>query len=111
MTNGVLNQVPVAAASAPLLGMIPLPTSGTNLFTAAPSQPTNWREELVRVDHNFNDRLRAMFRYTHDSWDTVTATPLWTNAGSFPTVETNFVGPATSHGGSPDRDGLTHLVE
>ncbi len=96
VTNGVLNQVPVAAASAPLLGMIPLPTSGTNLFTAAPSQPTNWREELVRVDHNFSDKVRAMFRYAHDSWETVTATPLWTNAGSFPTVETNFIGPATS---------------
>jgi hypothetical protein len=76
--------------------MIPLPTVGTNLYTAAPSQPTNWREELVRVDHNINDRMRVMFRYAHDSWDTVTATPLWTNAGSFPTVETNFVGPATS---------------
>jgi hypothetical protein len=91
------NQVPVSSASAPLLGMIPSPSGGSgNLFTASPSQPTNWREELVRVDHNFSDRLRAMFRYAHDSWDTVTATPLWTNAGSFPTVETNFVGPATA---------------
>jgi hypothetical protein len=90
------NQVPVNSASAPLLGMIPLPTSGSNIYVAAPSQPTNWREELIRVDHNFSDRLRAMFRYVHDSWDTVTATPLWTNAGSFPTVQTNFVGPATA---------------
>ena len=90
------NQVPVDPASGPLLGMIPLPTVGANLYTAAPSQPTNWREELIRVDHNINDRFRVMYRYAHDSWDTVTATPLWTNAGSFPTVETNFVGPATS---------------
>jgi hypothetical protein len=90
------NQVTVDPASAPLLGMIPLPTSGSNLFVAAPSQPTNWREELVRVDHNVNDRLRLTFRYVHDSWDTVTATPLWTNATNFPTVETNFVGPATA---------------
>jgi len=90
------NLVPVDPASAPLLGMIPLPTSGSNLFVAAPSQPTNWREELVRVDHNLNDRLRLTFRYVHDSWATVTATPLWTNATTFPTVETNFVGPATA---------------
>ncbi len=40
--------------------------------------------------------MRVMFRYAHDSWDTVTATPLWTNVGSFPTVQTNFVGPAKS---------------
>ena len=96
VTNGVLNQVPVNAASAPLLGIIPTPNNGANVFTASPSQPTNWREELVRVDHNFSDRLRAMFRYAHDSWDTVTAAPLWSDGTSFPTVQTNFVGPATA---------------
>jgi hypothetical protein len=91
------NQVPVNPASTPLLGLIPSPTGGSgNVFTASPSQPTNWREELVRVDHNFSDKLRAMFRYAHDSWDTVTATPLWSDGDSFPTVETNFIGPATS---------------
>jgi hypothetical protein len=89
------NQVAVDANSAPLLGMIPLPSPGsTNLFTAAPSQATDWREELVRVDHNLNDKNRLTFRYVHDSWRTQTATPLWTNAGDFPTVQTNFVGPA-----------------
>jgi len=90
------NQVSISPTAAPLLGLIPEPNSGSNLFVAAPSQPTNWREELVRVDHNFSDRLRAMFRYAHDSWATVTATPLWSDGTSFPTVETNFVGPATA---------------
>ena len=94
--DGSLGPIPVDPAAVPLLGMIPLPTSGSNLFVAAPSQATNWREELIRVDHNLNSKLRVMFRYAHDSWDTVTATPLWTNAGSFPTVQTNFVGPAKS---------------
>jgi hypothetical protein len=98
-----LNVVPGFSPNNPtvqaLLGMIPLPTAGVpgaELFSAAPSQPTNWREELVRVDHNFSDRLRAMFRYAHDSWATVTAAPLWSDGTSFPTVETNFVGPATA---------------
>jgi Carboxypeptidase regulatory-like domain len=91
------NQVPVNAAAVPLLGLIPSPTGGSaNVFTASPSQPTNWREELVRVDHNFSDRLRAMFRYAHDSWDTVTAAPLWSDGTSFPTIQTSFVGPATA---------------
>src|SRR5258708_7106036 len=89
--------VPIDPNALPLLAMIPLPSSGlTNLYQAAPAQPTNWREELIRVDHNINDKWQVMFRYAHDSWDTVSATPLWTNAGSFPTVETNFVGPAES---------------
>jgi hypothetical protein len=94
--NGKLGPIPITPAAIPLLGLIPPPNSGINIFTAAPSQPTNWREELVRVDHNFSDRLRAMFRYAHDSWDTVTASPLWSDGSSFPTVQTNFIGPATA---------------
>jgi len=90
------NTVPVNPIAVPLLGLIPSPNTGSNIFTAAPSQPTNWREELVRVDHNFSDRLRAMFRYAHDSWSTVTASPLWSDGASFPTIETNFVGPTTA---------------
>lgn len=90
------NRVPVNPTALPLLGLIPPPNSGVNVYTAAPSQPTNWREELVRVDHNFSDRLRAMFRYAHDSWATVTAAPLWSDGASFPTVQTDFVGPTTA---------------
>ena len=95
------NQVAVDPNSAALLGVIPGPnafdpTTGISFFNSAPSQPTDWREELVRVDHNINSKFRVMFRYAHDSWKTVSATPLWTNAGSFPTIETNFIGPATS---------------
>jgi hypothetical protein len=91
------NQVPINPNSTALLAMIPSPTGGSvNVFTAAPSQPTNWREELVRVDHNFSDKFHAMFRYAHDSWETVTAAPLWSDGTSFPTIQTNFVGPATS---------------
>ena len=58
--------------------------------------PTTWREELVRVDHNLTDNYRLTFRYIHDSWKTVTATPLWGNGTSFPNVQTDFVGPGTS---------------
>jgi hypothetical protein len=87
---------PVAQA---LLGMIPTATAGSPgaaVYQASPVQPTNWREELIRVDHNFNSNLRATVRYIHDSWDTITPTPLWTNIGSFPTVQTNFKGPGVS---------------
>ena len=88
--------VPIDPNAVPLLGLIPLPNNGSNLYTAAPVTPTNWREELVRVDHNLNDKMRLMFRYAHDSWATVTPVPLWTNGTSFPTIQTNFVGPATA---------------
>ncbi len=89
------NQVPVDLSDPSvqgLLGMIPLPTQGNSYFTTI-SQPTNWREELIRVDHNFSDKERLTFRYIHDSWTTLNPVPLWTNQGSFPTIQTDFKGP------------------
>src|SRR3954467_7277445 len=82
-----------------LLGYIPLPTTGVpgaEFYNTNVSLPTNWREELIRVDHNLTPGERLTFRFIHDSWDTVTSPPLWTNAGSFPTVETAFKGPGVS---------------
>jgi hypothetical protein len=90
------NQVPVDPNAIPLLGEIPVPNNGINIYTDSPVQPTNWREELIRVDHNLTEKHRAMFRYVHDSWSTVTAVPLWTDGTTFPTIQTNFVGPATA---------------
>ncbi len=83
-----------------LLALIPPPNAvgpdGEPFYNASPTQPTDWREELLRIDQNIGSKHRAMFRYIHDSWDTVTATPLWTNFGSFPTIGTNFKGPGIS---------------
>jgi Carboxypeptidase regulatory-like domain len=90
------NQVPIDPNAQYLLALIPTPNVGTFGYQSSPTQPTNWREELVRIDHNINDKNRATFRYIHDSWETINPTPLWTNAGNFPTVETDFGGPGTS---------------
>ncbi len=61
------------------------------------SPPTKWREELFHIDHNISNNLRVSFRYIHDSWNTVTPEVLnWSQQSSFPTIQTNFVGPATS---------------
>jgi carboxypeptidase family protein len=82
-----------------LLSLIPLPNSGSGLtsrFVTSVTQPTNWREELFRIDHNINDNNRVTFRYIHDSWQTTETTPLWTNQGSFPTIGTDFKGPGIS---------------
>jgi len=79
-----------------LENLIPLPNVGTNQWLEDPSLPTHWREELFRIDHNVNDKVRASFRYIHDSWSQIYPTPLWTSGTSFPTVETNFVGPGVS---------------
>jgi hypothetical protein len=89
------NQVPIDPNAQILLPMIPTPTFGSgaqSTFAAAVAQPTRWREELVRIDHDFNSKLRATFRAIHDSWDTTNATVTW-GGDSFPTIGTHFIGP------------------
>ena len=90
-------------------GIIPLPnaTSGCNsivlntkegsCYNAAVSPPTNWREELLRIDHNFSPRQKLSFRYIHDAWDTTVPTPQWAYIqNSLPTIQNNFLGPGLS---------------
>ena len=101
------NQVPVDPTDPnvnDLLSLIPGQTAsfanplipGQATFYEVTSQPTNWRQELLRIDHNITDKERLSFHYIHDSWDTINQVPLWTNAGSFPTVQTAFTGPGVS---------------
>jgi hypothetical protein len=91
------NMVPIDQINAPsLIAQIPLPTATGGVWNAAPTLPTNWREELFRIDHNINNNNRVTFRYIHDSWDQIYPTPLWTNVGNFPTIQTNFGGPGVS---------------
>ena len=104
--DGSLGPLPIDPNAAALLAEIPLPNAAGALcgqgvvacFNSAPAQETHWREELVRVDHNFTSNERLTVRYIHDSWNTVTATTLWgcPDGCSFPTIQTQFVGPGTS---------------
>jgi hypothetical protein len=78
-----------------LLNMIPAPNTtsgGLPVFAAAIAQPTRWREDLIRIDHDFNSKVRATFRSIHDSWDTTTATVQF-GSENFPTIGTHFIGP------------------
>ncbi len=92
------NTVPIDPNAQAIMALVPAPTAGSganSFFNASPPTPTNWREELVRIDQNFNDSNRFFFRFIHDSWNTITPTSLW-SGDSFPTVGTNFVGPGVS---------------
>lgn len=92
------NTVAIDPNAQAIMALIPAPTSGSganSFFNASPPSPTNWREELFRIDHNFTDTNRFFVRYIHDSWNTITPTSLW-SGDSFPTVGTGFVGPGTS---------------
>jgi len=94
------NQVPIESTGTAqaLLTMIPVGTNdipGAATFVRNTTQPTSWREELVRADHNFTDHERLTFRYIHDSWTTINQTPIWTGA-AFPTTTQTFNGPGIS---------------
>ncbi len=93
------NQVPISATGQVLAGLVPAANTTNNGFPAVSqfvSLPTTWREELIRVDHNFTSNERLTIRYIHDSWQTTTANPLWGNGSSFTDINTQFVGPGTS---------------
>lgn len=55
-------------------------TTGFNNFLENVAQPENYRQELVRVDHNFSDRTKLMFRFTHDAWVQTQPTTIWANS-------------------------------
>lgn len=63
-------------------------------YDAVISEPTHWREELLRLDHHLSPGVVLTLRAIHDSWDTVTPIPNWgTVTNTLPTVQNKFVGP------------------
>ena len=97
------NQVPISNPShrIALTALIPAPnvTSADWPWVhwfATPTLPTHWRQELFKIDHNINDKVRASFRYIHDSWNQQYPVPLWTSGTTFPTIQTNFNNPGVS---------------
>jgi len=99
------DQVPISnpAIASALTALIPQPNSSSGLLGSTldqwfetPTLPTNWRQELFRVDHNVTDKIRASFHYIHDSWQQQYPVPLWTDGVTFPTIQTNFKNPGIS---------------
>ena len=76
--------------------MIPLPTTGSGpdlRYRTSVSWPTNWREELIRVDHNFT---RIVARCATSTIHGTPSPMAFLNAASFPTIQTAFKGPGVN---------------
>ncbi len=89
------NTVPIDPNAAALLALIPQSNTGSganSFYVSSPSYATNWYETLFRVDQNFGQNWHLYYTFIHDSWSTTAVPTLWAWA-SFPTVQTNFVGP------------------
>jgi hypothetical protein len=93
------NNVPIDPnAQAMLKALIPAPTAtigGSPFFIGTVSEPLTWRQELLRVDHNFSSKLSLMGRYIHDSYSNVDPQVAFVS-NPFPTVQTKEGTPGTS---------------
>jgi len=93
------NIVPIDPNAQVLLNALISPPnvgSGANsFFVGSTVEPLTWRQDLVRVDHNFNEKFRIMGRYIHDSYSNVDPTVAFIG-NPFPTIQTKIGTPGTS---------------
>jgi hypothetical protein len=91
-------------AQALMNALIPAPTinNGANsFFIGSVTEPLTWRQEMIRVDHNFSTKLHLMGRYIHDSYSAVDPTVSFVG-NPFPSIQTKIGTPGTSF--------VTHLT-
>jgi Carboxypeptidase regulatory-like domain/TonB-dependent Receptor Plug Domain len=89
------NQVPVDPNGQALLVLIPesnLGSGASSVYQSSPAQLTTNREELFRIDHVVNDKLRGFYRFIYDSWAQNSPSPTF-QSNPFPTVQNSFAGP------------------
>ncbi len=93
------NKVPVDPNAQVLLNALISPDSidsgGNSFFVKSIVEPLTWRQELVRIDHNFSSKLRLMGRYIHDTNASVDPTVSFVG-NPFPTIQTQVGTPGTS---------------
>ncbi len=64
--GNIISPGDINPVSRALLGLYPLPNSGTNSFIYNAIGIQNTRQEVIRIDHNFNANNSIFGRYTHD---------------------------------------------
>lgn len=74
-------------------GTFPKPNLGASQYIASIPQPENVREDVVRIDHNFNKKFQLMGHFLHDAMQKTFFPPLWGDS-SYPTVGTSMQNPS-----------------
>ena len=75
-------------------GIFPAPTSGTN-FNGPSSTPTNLKEEVVRIDHNFTSKFSVFGHFIAEQVSQGYSISQWSGA-NVPTVGDTFGNPSYS---------------
>jgi Carboxypeptidase regulatory-like domain/TonB-dependent Receptor Plug Domain len=76
-------------------GIFPKPTSGTQ-FQGGNNSPTYGTEEIVRIDHQFNDKFSVFGHFIADQASQTYGTTQWSN-DNVPTVFNTFGNPSYSY--------------
>ena len=76
-------------------GTFPQPNLGTNQYISSIPQPTNVREDVVRIDHSFSSKFQFSGHYLHDAVTQTYYPPLWGDS-TYPTVGTAMLNPSWS---------------
>jgi hypothetical protein len=99
------NTIPASLldANAQLLlkaGIFPAPTNGT-AFSGGNNAPTNVREEIIRIDHHFNDKFWIFGHWVDEAILQTYGTTMW-SGDNVPTAANTF--------GNPSYSGVVHAV-
>jgi len=82
-------------------GIFPSPNSSGNRFVGGTKLPTNVREELVRIDHQFSDKFWVFGHFVHEQAGQSYGPPMWSGV-NVPTVGNTF--------GNPSYTGVIHAT-
>jgi hypothetical protein len=69
--------------------VLPLPNQADGSYIDVGGEPIDVHQEILRVDHNLNDRNRVFFRFVMDSNSQTFATTQW-GGMTYPTIGTQF---------------------
>jgi hypothetical protein len=75
-------------------GIFPAPTNGTQ-FQGTPATPTDVREEIARIDHQFNDKFSIFGHWVSEQISQGFGTTIW-SGDNVPTIGTTFGNPSYS---------------
>jgi hypothetical protein len=81
-------------------GIFPAPTNGT-AFSGGNDAPTNVREEIIRIDHHFNDKFWIFGHWVDESILQTYGTTMW-SGDNVPTAANTF--------GNPSYSGVVHAI-
>jgi hypothetical protein len=76
-------------------GTFPKPNLGTGQYISSIPQPTDVREDVVRIDHSINSKLQLMGHLLHEGVNVSFFPPLWSDS-TYPTVGTAMGNPTWS---------------